>query len=307
MRTAYLEIDEIGPGRLAVRFRVTTPAVGVEPAVSGCTLRPVGGVTTDDTGFLRAFAATCGGPLGGQSIGVTGLGAAISEAVVWIAPHGGPARSKLLSRDDPTWRLSAVEPAAALEVARAYVRLGILHIAGGLDHLLFLFLLLLSVRGLRAVLLAETAFSISHAVSFTATSLGWLRVSAPAAEACIALSLLLMALEIERKDRPLPSPADAARLALIFGAVHGLGFAGGMRTAGVPEHHAAFALLGFGFGVELGQLAFVIAAFGLLDAARKSPRYRLVALTSAYASGVLSVCWLLERLLVVFPVSRWRI
>jgi hypothetical protein len=306
MRTAYVEIDEAGPGRLTVRFRVTAPAAGVEPRISGCTLTAVGGVTADDTGLLRTFAAACEGPLAAQSIAVSGLGATITEAVVWIAPHGGAARSKLLSRAEPEWRLSEGEPSRALDVARAYVRLGIEHIAGGVDHLLFLFLLLLTARGLGAALLAETAFSISHAVSFTATALGWLRVSAPAAEAGIALSLVLMALEVERKDRSLPSARHTAGLALIFGAVHGLGFAGGMTAVGVPERHAASALLGFGAGVELGQVVFVIAAFALLHLARQSPRYRLGALATAYAGGALATCWFLQRLVVLFPISMWR-
>jgi hypothetical protein len=174
------------------------------------------------------------------------------------------------------------------------MRLGVVHIGTGDDHLLFLLLLVLLLRSARSVLLAETAFTLSHSVSFSATALGWIHVSSAGAEACIALSLVLLAAEIE----PRGPPADAwrgARLALVFGLVHGLGFAGGLREIGLPERAIAAALVSFGAGVELGQVAFLALLLGglhLMRDARMLPRLRWAAV---YGAGSISAFWLIER------------
>jgi hypothetical protein len=167
----------------------------------------------------------------------------------------------------------------------------------GYDHLLFLLLLVLLLRRARSVLLAETAFTLSHSLSFSATALGWIHVSSVGAEACIALSLVLLAAEIDLRG----PPADAwtgARLALVFGLVHGLGFAGGLREIGLPEHAIAPALLSFAAGVELGQVAFLaLVLVGLRCArdARVLPRARWAVV---YAAGSISAFWLIERTVV---------
>jgi hypothetical protein len=303
MRTAYLEVEEQGEGRVSVRFRSTVRATGVQPEISGCTLTPLEGVTLDDTGHVRTFVGTCEGPLQEQQITVSGLGSRVTEAVVWFTPREGEARSKLLSSEDPSWTPSPGVPASAPEIAAQYVSLGAEHIAGGVDHLLFLLLLLLTAPGLRAALWAETAFSLSHGLSFAATSLGWLSVPAPAAEAAIALSLVMMALDVGREA---PAPRQTALLALLFGAVHGLGFASGLTEVGLPAQHAAAALLGFGLGVELGQMAFVLLLFVLLQQMRRSALFPRLAIAIAQAGGALATCWLLQRLLLVFPHAPWR-
>jgi hypothetical protein len=89
------------------------------------------------------------------------------------------------------------------------------------------------------------------------------RVSSAAAEACIALSLALLALDARK--RAASGALAGAGMAFVFGLVHGLGFAGGPREIGVPERAAGAALVGFGAGVEIGQVAF-LAIVGLLHA-----------------------------------------
>src|SRR5262249_44334900 len=156
----------------------------------------------------------------------------------------------------------------ALDVAAEYVERGVVHIMTGADHLMFLFLLVLLLKTkLRAILLAESAFTLSHSISFSLTALGLLKVAAPAAEACIALSLLLLALDVGGDK--VTGPRSAALTALIFGSVHGLGFAGGLRELGLPDRHVATALVGFGAGVELGQIVFLAAVIVLFRAILK--------------------------------------
>ena len=100
-----------------------------------------------------------------------------------------------------------------------------------------------------------------------------------AAEACIALSLALAALELARRslqeheldDR---RPASLPVLAFGFGLVHGLGFAGALGEIGLPANRLVSALVGFNLGVELGQVAFVstlLLAFRILPLESRSP------------------------------------
>jgi hydrogenase/urease accessory protein HupE len=192
-------------------------------------------------------------------------------------------------------------------IAAGYVRLGFEHILTGYDHLLFLTALVLLLRRPRAVLLAETAFTISHSLSFSATALGLVRVSAPAAEAAIALSLVLVALDIG-KDGDASNAGGGvganakkgAAMAFVFGLVHGLGFAGGLREIGLPEQHVPLALAGFAAGVEVGQVAFLAVVLLLVHlAVRRVPRARFEPALAAVIGAVASY-WLVERTLVLF-------
>jgi hypothetical protein len=242
-----------------------------------------------------SFQLRCARSLAGEMIRLSGLGPQLSEVVARATLRDGTVVSHLLTVAAPSWRPG--DSFGARRVSAEYVSLGLRHILSGADHLLFLLLLVLAVRRVRVILLAETAFTISHSLSFCATALGWVQVSAAAAEACIALSLLRLALDVERRDVPLFSPWRATTLALVFGLVHGLGFAGGLREVGLPEQAAAWALLGFGIGVELGQVAFLLLLVGLLQLLAGSRLLRPAALGATFAAGGLSAYWLIERVL----------
>lgn len=188
MRSVYLSITETAPGRAHLAIRGSVPFTGVAlTAASPCTL-----ATTE---------LTCPDTLAGAELTVTGMGPIASEAIVFLSFLDGTTTTACVTPGAPTWRIPGGD-SSAIAVAARYVRLGIDHIAGGADHLLFLLGLVLCLRRLRAVLLAETAFTLSHTLSFSAAALGWIHVSPAAAEACIAVSLLLVALDIARRPTP---------------------------------------------------------------------------------------------------------
>ncbi len=287
LRSAYLEVGELEPGRAVVTVRATVPGAALEVrAGEGCTLADSG---------ERTWLLDCPGGLTGRTLTVDGLGAIVGDAVASIALADGTTATRLVRADAPVLELRP-QPPTTLAVAREFVGLGLLHIITGYDHLLFLLLIVLLLREWRAVLLAETAFTLSHSLSFTATALGWIHVSSAAAEACIALSLVLLASEIDLRAPP-PSRWRGAAMALVFGLVHGLGFAGGLREIGLPDDAIASALVGFAAGIELGQVAFLALALTALHLARRATRLQLAAV---YAIGGISVCWLLERSLACF-------
>jgi HupE/UreJ protein len=297
MRSGAMRIEEIGETRALVHWRQSIPAEIEVEFPEDCRASDLeGGARAVE----RSYLVECARPLAGETFGVKGLGPIITDATLLVTFRDGSSVARVLLPDSP--RFSVPRAEGALEVASAYVALGALHIASGADHLLFLFLLVVLLKTkLRAVLLAESGFTLSHSISFSLTALGLIEVAAPAAEACIALSLVLLALDAARGGDA-ENPRRAAWMALVFGSVHGLGFAGGLRELGLPTNHVATALAGFGVGVELGQIAFIgliIAGLRVLFSTRIGPRAAAVSISVV---GVLSTYWLIARLIVCLDV-----
>jgi hydrogenase/urease accessory protein HupE len=290
MRTAYLEITEGAGGSLAT-WKTTVPAPGVAPDLGpGCAIADPAGSGT--------AAFRCAGPLDGRRVAIAGLGPVITEAVVRVLRTDGAVRSHVLTPDAPAWVIPSAQAWTAVGID--YVRLGIAHILTGPDHLLFLLALVLYVRRPRTVLVTESAFTLSHSVSYSAVALGWIHVFAPAAEACIALSLVLIALEVGNPRAQRDVAWQGPAIALAFGLVHGLGFAGGLSEVGLPDHAVASALVGFGVGVEIGQVAFIVALLASLAAVRRMVSVPRIALAGSYLVGVTGSYWLFQRLWVCF-------
>ncbi|WKE64317.1 HupE/UreJ family protein [Gallaecimonas kandeliae] len=187
---------------------------------------------------------------------------------------------------DPAWR---------------YLPLGMAHILLGPDHLLFLLALALLVPERRRLLLAVTAFALAHSLTLALTALGVVPIPEPPVEAGIALSIVILALELRRSQQGhlglvVSSPWLAA---FAFGLVHGLGFGAALGDLGLPHGAEGRALVAFNLGVEGGQLAFVLAVLGAWQPLRKARLPRWTAALPAYGMGALGLYWLGQRLLVM--------
>jgi hydrogenase/urease accessory protein HupE len=189
-----------------------------------------------------------------------------------------------------------------LAVAGAYLSHGIEHILFGFDHLLFVLRLILIVRNTRMLLLTVTGFTVAHSITLSLATLGVVHVPGPPVAASIALSILLLASEILRRQRGEPSLTATWpwAIALLFGLLHGLGFASALIDIGLPKGDVPLALLAFNIGVEVGQLAFIAAVLGLMQLAKQfripdivECRLRTV---TAYGVGVVAAFWFVERL-----------
>lgn len=218
-----------------------------------------------------------------------------------------------LVRLDGTVQLERILPVGArfvlrsspgqLEVVGTYTVLGIEHILTGFDHLLYVLAMLILVRGWRRVVVTMSAFTLTHSLTLTAATLGWVHVPQPPVEACIALSILFVAREIVQAHRG--RAGLTARwpwaVSFTFGLMHGFGFAGALAQVGLPVGAIPAALLFFNVGVELGQLIFVAAVLALIAAGRvlaqrlhvRQPDWlwRL----APYAIGGLASLWFVER------------
>ena len=181
--------------------------------------------------------------------------------------------SKVFAGAIQTERLSPTRTAfvvqatpGAGEVAATYLRLGVEHILFGFDHLLFVLALVILVRDWRRVAVTVTAFTIAHSITLAAATLGFVNVPGPPVEATIALSIVLVAVEIlnARAGKPSLTARLPWLVAFSFGLLHGFGFAGALAEVGLPQHAIPVALLFFNVGVEIGQLVFVAAVLSLI-------------------------------------------
>lgn len=94
-------------------------------------------------------------------------------------------------------------------------------------------------------------------------------------------------------------PRGATWLAMIFGLIHGCGFAAALSELELPQARLLASLFGFNLGVEAGQAVVVGAALLIGIAARRAPspaRQQASALAGA-ALLALGVYWFASRLL----------
>jgi hypothetical protein len=155
-----------------------------------------------------------------------------------------------LVRLDPRWHQAALR----------FVALGFQHILDGIDHLLFVFCLVIPFRRLRPLVAIVTSFTVAHCLTLFASVLGFAPDALwfpPLIEVLIALSIVYMAFE------NIVGPRLERRwlVAFGFGLVHGFGFSFALRESlQFAGSHLATSLLAFNVGVELGQLLVLVVA-----------------------------------------------
>jgi hydrogenase/urease accessory protein HupE len=192
----------------------------------------------------------------------------------------------------------------SLAVAADFTRQGIVHILYGVDHLLFVFGLLLLVPGRWMLVKTITAFTVAHSITLAGATLGFLQAPGPPIEAVIALSIVFIAAEIVhgRQGRPGLTERFPWIVAFTFGLLHGFGFAGALSEVGLPRAAIPAALLFFNLGVEAGQLAFVALSLSILRVARLvGHRNGMTGPVWAwrlppYAIGGIASFWLIQRI-----------
>ena len=222
------------------------------------------------------------------------------SSLVRIVFHDGQTRSIILDPGRAEWRIPA--PATFAAVVGDYFMLGVEHIFGGIDHLLFLAGLLYIAGTLRRILITVTGFTLAHSITLFLVALDVIRVSVPAVETVIALSIVMLACEIARNDRTTLTWRRPLLVACGFGLVHGAGFAAALTETGLPQTEKIGALLFFNLGVEAGQLFIITAVFSGLWLVALLPRPLLPAydnrplrLVFSYTLGIVSTFWFIER------------
>lgn len=291
-----LELRESAPGTVAVTL--TRPLVqpkGQRLVVdwpAGC-VATAEGLDTSDDAVRERIGLTCDGPLAGRDLAVRGWGDGGAQVVLRVQLHDGRSHQAVLHPPAPA---TTIPPRPQVgSVLLSYGRLGVEHLLTGWDHLCFVLGLLLLVRSRWRVVAVLTAFTVGHSITLAAATLGWVAPPVAWVEIGIAASLLAVAVQAaqRRDDERFP-----VAVALAFGLLHGLGFAGALRETGLPEGAIPSALLGFNLGIEAGQLLVVALLLGAVALAHRAgldhlgdrPRLGL-----AYAMGALASMWVFER------------
>ncbi len=307
---AMLQLQQTAPTQYAVEWRISLQATALTPIMPAfppdCASLPATRALRDGL-LVQRWQLQCQAPLTGRPLRIDGLEKTPINVVLRLQRAQGADVQALLDGARDTYVVPA--PAIAAEdpgrVFAAYLQLGVEHLLSGLDHLLFVLGLMLLARRGRALLLTITAFTLGHSLTLGLAVLGVVRVHAAVTELLIALSIVWLALAVVR-DRGTGAGRGPRRpwaLAGGFGLLHGLGFAGALARIGVPADAIPLSLTGFNLGIELGQLAWVAVALGIVRLWRTLASVRLpeAALRGAcaYLIGSVAACWVYERLAVL--------
>ncbi len=298
VRPAYLELTETAPGVFDVAWK--------QPVRDGKRLK-LTPVFPDDCqsgpaqsqalpgAILARWTLTC--PLDRGELRIDGLARTLTDVFVRIEYTDSRTHTALLRPAASSLNLGTNEQTAS--PATSYFRLGIVHIAGGYDHLLFVFALCLLVR-MRQLFLTLTAFTLAHSITLGAASLGLASLPGPPIEILIALSIVFLAAEAIWRMQG--KETLAARYPFIlaggFGLIHGFGFAGALGAIGLPKSAELLALVLFNLGVEAGQIIAVAAmlALGFIILKLRGRILPAARRLAAYAIGSMGAFWLISRL-----------
>ncbi len=183
-----------------------------------------------------------------------------------------------------------------LSTAKNYFVVGFIHIVPkGLDHILFVIGLFLLSPYWRAIVLQVSAFTVAHTITLALGMTGYLQVSASIVEPLIALSIAVVCLE-----NVFTAKLKRWRLivVILFGLLHGLGFAGVLSEIGFSSGMFLTSLLSFNIGVEAGQLLVIFVCFVLVGwPFRKKHWYRkALSLPASIALSVVGTVWFVQRI-----------
>ncbi len=302
MRPAYLNLQETAADEFSVLWKV--PALGdlrlglyVRLPVS-CKPKAESTKAIEGNAYIERWTAVCSEGLRGQEISIDGLRATVTDALARIEYRDSSVEIARLKPESPSFIVKGAQ--TGWEIAQTYFRLGVDHILSGLDHLLFVFALILLIHDRWMLAKTITAFTLAHSITLAGASLGYFSLPQKPVEASIALSIAFVASELIKMKPGVRRLSEAYPwvVAFTFGLLHGFGFAGALKEIGLPQSDVPLALFTFNVGVEAGQLMFVAAVlvvFRVVTALVNVP-LAPARLAAAYLIGTTAMIWLVARL-----------
>ncbi|MDQ7064372.1 MAG: HupE/UreJ family protein [candidate division KSB1 bacterium] len=205
--------------------------------------------------------------------------------------HGEQLHQYVTFADLPTIRLQLGDEVDLGRQIVTFIRLGIEHIFIGIDHILFLFgLLVLGGRFWHLVKIV-TSFTVAHSLTLILAALGWVNLPVKLVESAIALSIAYVAAE-----NFIAKSIDRRWLLTgFFGLVHGFGFANVLQELGLPSRGLVSSLLAFNLGVELGQVVIVALFLPMLWFINRSAHRTAFVWTTSAIIFLFGITWFLER------------
>lgn len=258
---------------------------------------------SDGQAWVASWVATCIGGLRGGEITILGLEAQQNDVLLRLEGQDGQVQTVRLTQNNPSF--TVLGDPKAMDVITTYLPLGLEHILEGVDHLLFVFALLLLIPDKWRLIGAITAFTVAHSITMALATLEWIALPNPPVEAVIALSIMFIASELLRRDPSAPRLSERFPwiVSFTFGLLHGFGFAGALREIGLPANDVPLALISFNLGVEVGQLLFITVALSARCVVRKlvppsgkwTAAEARLSVSGAYSIGGVSAYWVIDR------------
>jgi hypothetical protein len=206
-----------------------------------------------------------------------------------------------ITREPGLLREAVVLNTSASTAALTFTQQGIRHILDGWDHLLFVLCLVLGATTLGAMIWRVTGFTLGHMITLIGGFFGFVPAGdwfIPSVEMAIALSIVYagaVAL-LRRGGEPMLA------LTVGIGLLHGFGFAAALSDLlDLEAPRLWVSLLSFNLGIELGQLAIVLAVWPALWLLRQySPlAWRRAMVMTCLAAMAVALYWSGERLIVL--------
>ncbi len=303
---SVLSFEQSGDGAVTMRWRapVKRPTgQSLRPRVPvGCKVidAPTGTLDEAETAFTETTELQCEpADMVGAVISVDGFEDSSVNVVVRIVRADGSVQHAILDARTP--ELTLARPEETSHSFFEYLMLGVEHLLTGWDHLTFVIGLLILFGWHKRLIAAVTAFTVGHSLTLALSVLGILSVPPTIVEAMIAMTIVVLALEI-RAERHGPVWKHPWTLPGALGLLHGLGFASVLFEAGLPSSEIPLALLGFNLGLELGQLGVIGVAGASYLAVRSAipAGWRGNRALPAYLIGSLAAFWVIERTLAAF-------
>ena len=312
-RPVYVEVTQMSDSEYLLKWKIPpVMSQGQEPAIelrqSNCQLNN---------------GALAGKPAGlvGRKLYRCDSNTEADYQIELIYPNSNPALTSLIVfkplSGDPVQVFSGPEETLVTlslvtspsAVAKQYTVAGIEHILIGTDHLLFVLCLMMIAGGFKRLVLTVTGFTVAHSITLSLATLDIFRLPTELVELLIALSILLLAVEIVKHRTGGAKDSFTWRypvsVSAVFGLLHGFGFAVVLQELGLPSAMKVQALLFFNIGVELGQLLFILIVSMIVLFVRRwvvtqvSYQDRLTQ-GVIYTVGVCSAYWLFERSALLF-------
>ena len=302
-RPAYLSMEERAPNTYQIFFKQPL-ALGYRLSLKfheSCVESESSSATTIDS-FMQRYLLACSDPLNQTELKVDGLRGSLTDLIIRIV-QGDHETVAVVKPSDPSYRFDFASGVGVAE----YFRIGVEHLLFGWDHLTFLLCLILLLRPTFDLLKVVTAFTVAHSFTLSLAALGLLNIPVAPLEILIAASVVIAAIEAARSRARQIALKRIWYFVLVFGLLHGAGFASALSQIGLPEERKLPALFLFNLGIEFAQIlivtvALLIGTFGDFMLKRLPSGLNLVPVV---ATGGFAFYWFISRSLDMLDLSRF--
>jgi hydrogenase/urease accessory protein HupE len=305
MAPALLELTEIDGAIVNVLWKLPLKApagIAVAPVFpKHCQQTGIAESTVAATARVTRWQLDCGeAGLVGSTIAIDDIASTKAVAVLRVMTIDGRSYTKILSADENQFEVPTRQTRA--QVFFDYLVFGVEHLLTGWDHLLFVVALTLLVGVNRRLILVVTMFTLGHSVTLSLAATGRLVYPQIITEIFIALSIVLALAAVLDAKASSVFVKRAWLMALLFGLLHGLGFAGALNELGLPQEEVPMALLAFNIGIELAQLGLIVVllVIGRIWSLTGIPWQGWSRLLPLYGMGGLAAFWFWQRIIQLF-------